>query len=170
MFKKKKKVVYKSPKKQLQKEEAKELPLKIYTLIISISTIILSIFAFILFPLINVELPPIYLNNIIWVIIFSAILITTTISLILVRNQGANKKLFVYFSICGLLTLFNLIFSHILNLFIISLFISAFLLYFSFICLHELRKTNLSAYALFFPFVLFSIYNLIIYYLIVMLN
>ena len=167
MFKKKKKVVYKSPNDE---ELKNELPLKLIIGIICAICIVLAIFGFLFFPLTNIILPAFYLDKYIWAIILAVILICSGVSLMMITNQGANKKLFYYFLICGLLVIINLLFSHILHFFIVSLFLSAFLLYFAFLTFHELHKTNLTAYYLFIPFCLFAIYNLIIYYFIVMLN
>lgn len=167
MFKKRKKVVYKSAN---TKEAKNEITNKIVALVICVIATTLSICFFIFTPLENVQLPQFYLSNFIWAIILFAILVTSGISLMLITNQGANKKLFIYFSLCCALMLTILIFSHIFHLLLVALFLSLLLLYFAFLAFHELRKTNLTAYYLFIPFVLFSIYNVVVYYFITMLN
>ena len=169
MFKKQKNVVYKSGAEE--EEIKRDLSLKWVVMMLCTACIVLSVLMFMFFPLGNkVELPAFYLNTYVWICIFGIILITCGISLMLVTNQGANKKVFIYFLLCGLLVLGNLVCSHIFHLFYVSLFFSAVLLYVAFLLFHELRKTNFTAYYLFIPFVLFSVFNVIIYYFIAMLN
>lgn len=169
MFKKQKQVIYKS----VGEEEIlkKELPFKIFVGVIFTVCLTLAILLYFMFPLYNkVSLPTFYLSTYVWVAIFACILIAGGVSLMILANQGANKKVFLYFLSCGILLVVNLICSHIFHLFYVSLFLSAILLYISFLTFHELRKTNFTAYYLFIPFVCFSIYNVIIYYFIAMLN
>ena len=126
MFKKRKKVVYKSPN---TKEPKTEISNKIIALTICIIATVISICFFIFSPLQNVQLPQFYLDSLIWAIILFAILVTSGISLMLITNQGANKKLFIYFSLCGCLMLTTLLFSHIFYLLLVALFVSLFLLF-----------------------------------------
>lgn len=169
MFKKQKKVIYKSgTEEEIFKSE---LPLKWAVAISCAVCIALSVLIFLFFPFNNkVDLPAFYLKTYVWVCVFGVILITGGISLMFVTNQGANKKVFIYFLLCGLLVLGNLVCSHIFHLFYVSLFFSAVLLYVAFLLLHELRKTNFTAYYLFIPFTLFAVFNVVIYYFITMLN
>lgn len=167
MFKRIKHIIYKSPNANELKKEYKA---KIVIGVICFATIVAIILGFLFFPLDNVAIPSFYLNEIIWAIIFSIILTTGAISFMLITNQGANKKTFLYFLICVLILTINFYLAHIFHLFYLCLFICAFLLYFAFLLLHELKKTNLTAYFLFVPFCIFSIYNVIIYYFLAMLN
>jgi len=167
MFRRKKKVVYKSENINSLNSD---FSAKMIAIILSAICIILCIGTFLYFPLSGINLPTFYVDNVIWIIFFSVILITSSIGLLLVTSQGANKKLFIYYFLCGLFLLLVLLFSHIFSLLLVSLFLSCILLYFAFLTFHELHKTNLTAYYLFIPFILFTIFNLIIYYFIVMLN
>lgn len=169
MFKRQKQVVYKSV--DGEEKLKKELPFKLLVGVSCAVCVAVAILLYLIFPLYDkMELPAFYLKTYVWVVIFACILVTGGISLMFVANQGANKKVFLYFLLCGILIVANLVCAHIFHLFFVSLFLSAILLYVAFLTFHELRKTNFTAYYLFIPFVCFSIYNVVIYYFIAMLN
>ena len=167
MFKKFKHIVYKSTNTKEIKSEARLKFVIGFFCAVLITAIVL---AFLLFPLENVNLPTFYLNSLVWAGIFAFILITGCTSFTLITSQGANRKTFIYFFICICLLALNFCIAHIFHLFYVCLFVCAFLIYFAFLLLHEIRKTNLTAYYLFIPFCIFSIYNCTIYYFIAMLN
>lgn len=167
MFKKKKKVVYKS---QNNKYLLKDLSAKLVALIICAFSVAVCISLFLLFPYSGISLPSFYLTKYLWLAIFFIVLVLSCSSLMLVTNQGANKKVFLYFCICASLLLLVLIVGHICKLFYVALFISAFLLYYALLLWHELKKTNKIAYYFFISFVLFTTFNVLIYYFIAVMN
>ncbi len=129
-------------------------------------------FLFIFYPLelSKYILPTIYLTTTYQIIACAVIFALTYLSYAIIEKQGYNKKLKLYIALFLLCQMLAILFSNILNIIMVSLFINLANLFFALLIVHELKKTNLYAHVIFLIPLLITIYQTICTYTICMIN
>lgn len=114
---------------------------------------------------------PIFYPSTIWLIVITCICYALiTVGLVLACKQGVNKKVYILYALNAFFNILLLLCLMVFRQSMIGLFVSLFVFYFAFVLYNELKKVNKTVLYMFLPYTIWTVFEVVCCYAIVMMN